>query len=218
MLRSLLAVPQQHCRCMSSSSSFAVNWLTTDDIPIYKNWINGKFSPSSAQNYYPVTNPATNQVVAQVPQTTPDELNQAVLSAVTAYQDWKRLPIQQRQRIMLNFQQLIRDKTEELAKWITLENGKTMADARGDVFRGLEIVETACMMADRLMGESLGGIASSMDCVSYRQPLGVCAGIAPFNFPAMIPLWMFPIAWYGKTKHVCLLYIVVVVYSRSHSQ
>jgi malonate-semialdehyde dehydrogenase (acetylating)/methylmalonate-semialdehyde dehydrogenase len=194
MMRSLLAAPQHvHRRCISSS---AVDWLTSDDVPVYKNWINGQAQTSSAETFFSVTNPATNQVVAKVPQTTPKELNEAALSASNAYKDWKRVPIQQRQRIMLNFQQLIRDNSDDLANWITLENGKTTADAKGDVFRGLEVVESACMMADRLMGESLGGISSSMDCVSYRHPLGVCSGIAPFNFPAMIPLWMFPIAWY----------------------
>ena len=83
---------------------------------------------------------------------------------------------------------------DDLAYCITMENGKTLADAKGDVFRGLEVVEAACDLGSKLMGESLGNISNGMDCVSYRVPLGVCAGIAPFNFPAMIPLWMFPIA------------------------
>jgi malonate-semialdehyde dehydrogenase (acetylating)/methylmalonate-semialdehyde dehydrogenase len=164
---------------------------------IYQRWQDGAFVAShgaTATEFFPVINPATNDVVAQVPQTTSQELNEAVCSAKNAFQDWKKVPIQQRQRVMLEFQSLIRGQTDELAYWITLENGKTLADARGDIFRGLEVVETACNMADKLMGESLAGISSSMDTVSHRQPLGVCAGIAPFNFPAMIPLWMFPVA------------------------
>lgn len=177
----------------------SADWLEkggSQKVPVYKNWNNGTFVSSSATEFYPVVNPATNEEIAKVPQNTSQELNAAVDSAKDAFQDWKDVPVQQRQRVMLEYQKLIRDNTDELAYWITLENGKTLADARGDIFRGLEVVETACNVADKLMGESLGGIASAMDTVSYRQPLGVCAGIAPFNFPAMIPLWMFPVAWY----------------------
>jgi malonate-semialdehyde dehydrogenase (acetylating)/methylmalonate-semialdehyde dehydrogenase len=114
--------------------------------------------------------------------------------AKDAFEEWKLVPVQQRQRVMLKYQQAIRDRTEDLAYLISLENGKTLADARGDVFRGLEMVEAACQTAPLMLGDSLSGISSNMDCVSYREPLGVCAGICPFNFPAMIPLWMFPLA------------------------
>ena len=189
------ATKPRHVR-RSLSSIVSADWLEkTQDVPIYKNWRDGNFASSAAKHFFPVQNPATNEVVAHVPQTTSKEFDDAVCSAKDAFQDWKTVPVQQRQRVMLEYQKLIRDNTDELAYWITLENGKTLADARGDIFRGLEVVETACNMADKLMGESLGGIASSIDTVSYRQPLGVCAGIAPFNFPAMIPLWMFPVAW-----------------------
>ena len=111
-----------------------------------------------------------------------------------AQKEWAQVSIQRRQRIMMEYQQLIRTHTEELAAWICLENGKTLADARGDVFRGLEVVETACHLAPHLLGDSMPSIAPNMDCVNYRYPLGVCSGICPFNFPAMIPLWMFPLA------------------------
>jgi len=164
----------------SLSSIVSADWLekaSGQDAPVYKNWQDGNFASSAAKEFYPVINPATNEVVAQVPQTTSQELDNAVSSAKNAFQDWKTVPIQQRQRVMLEYQKLIRDYTDELAYWITLENGKTLADARGDIFRGLEVVETACNMADKLMGESLGGISASMDTVSFRQPLGVCAGI-----------------------------------------
>lgn len=96
--------------------------------------------------------------------------------------------------MFFKLQGLIRDHTEELAKSITTEQGKTLADARGDVFRGLEVVETACNMGSHIMGETLGNLATGVDTYSYRQPLGVTAGICPFNFPAMIPLWMFPVS------------------------
>lgn len=89
---------------------------------------------------------------------------------------------------------MIRDNTEEIARSITIEQGKTLADARGDVFRGLEVVESVCGMGNLLMGETLGNLARGVDTITLRQPLGVTAGICPFNFPAMIPLWMFPVA------------------------
>jgi malonate-semialdehyde dehydrogenase (acetylating)/methylmalonate-semialdehyde dehydrogenase len=158
------------------------------------NWIDGAFVESTTREWIPVKDPATNQIIGRIPESTPEELDQAIQSAAKAFQTWKAVPVQQRQRVNLRYQQLIRDHTEDIAKWITLENGKTMADARGDIFRGLEVVESACNIADKMMGETLGGLSTSIDCTTYRQPLGVCAGIAPFNFPVMIPLWMFPLA------------------------
>lgn len=149
---------------------------------------------SKSESFIPVYNPATNELIANVPENTPDEFNQAVEKAKIAFEDWSQVPVQVRQRVMLKFQQAIRDHTEDLAHLITIENGKTLADARGDVFRGLEMVESACFVAPQMQGESLAGISKNMDCVSYKEPLGVVAGICPFNFPAMIPLWMFPLA------------------------
>jgi malonate-semialdehyde dehydrogenase (acetylating) / methylmalonate-semialdehyde dehydrogenase len=96
--------------------------------------------------------------------------------------------------VFFNLQRLIREHTEELAISITTEQGKTLADARGDVFRGLEVVESVCNMGTLLMGETLENLSRGLDTYTYRQPLGVTAGICPFNFPAMIPLWMFPVA------------------------
>jgi len=177
-----------------SSGDWLDETALISDVPTYKNWINGKFVSSSTSTWMDVRNPATNHVIAKVPQTTSSELDDAVQSAKISFESWKNVPVQQRQRIMLRYQDLIRTHTDDLAKLITLENGKTLTDAKGDIFRGLEVVETACNIADKLMGESLGGIGTNIDCISYRQPLGVCAGIAPFNFPAMIPLWMFPVA------------------------
>ena len=170
--------------------STAVDWLEGS----YKNWIGGKYVASSTSSFIDVKNPATQELVGRVPQSTSEEVQSAIQAAQTAFPAWRQVPIQQRQRIMLQYQSLIREHTDELAYWITLENGKTIADAKGDIFRGLEVVETCCNMADKMMGETLGGIGSNIDCISYRQPLGVCAGVAPFNFPVMIPLWMFPVA------------------------
>jgi malonate-semialdehyde dehydrogenase (acetylating) / methylmalonate-semialdehyde dehydrogenase len=137
-----------------------------------------------------VRNPATQELVCRVPQSTPEELARAEAGAKEAYLAWKEVPIQQRQRVFFKFQALIREHTEALAHSITIEQGKTLADARGDVFRGLEVVETACNAATGTMGETAENLARGIDTYSYRQPLGVTAGICPFNFPAMIPMWM----------------------------
>lgn len=163
-------------------------------MPVYSNLIGGQFVPSTSSQLIDVTDPATNKLIAQAPQSTASELNSAVSSAKTAFESWRNIPVQQRQRIMLKYQDLIRRYTEDIANLITLEQGKTLTDAKGDIFRGLEVVESACYLGPSLMGEALGSLSDGLDCVSYRQPLGVCAGIAPFNFPAMIPLWMFPVA------------------------
>jgi malonate-semialdehyde dehydrogenase (acetylating)/methylmalonate-semialdehyde dehydrogenase len=183
----------------TATSLSSREWLdssSSSGTPTYKYFENGKFVSSKAHMDLdiPVYNPATNELIAHVPENTPDEFNQAVEKAKIAFEDWSNVPVQVRQRVMLKFQQAIRDNTEDLAHLITLENGKTLADARGDVFRGLEMVESACFVAPQMQGESLAGISRNMDCVSYKEPLGVVAGICPFNFPAMIPLWMFPLA------------------------
>eukprot|EP00980_Cylindrotheca_fusiformis_P001228 scaffold331_cov117-Cylindrotheca_fusiformis.AAC.6 len=168
-------------------------WVTSSGY--YKTFQNGSYTESREKDsYHSVLDPACNEEVGKVPEMTSSEFNLAVASAKDTFQDWKLVPIQHRQRVMLQFQKLIRDRTDDLAYLITLENGKTFADAKGDVFRGLEMVESACFAAPSLMGDSLQGLATDVDCVSYREPLGVCAGICPFNFPAMVPLWMFPLA------------------------
>ena len=178
---------------LSTTTSFA--WLD-EQTGMYKNFVNGQFvSSTSAGETLPVKNPATNDVIGYVPETTVSEFDQVVADAQQYFEDeWKYVPIQQKQRIMLKYQQKIRDYTDDIATLITLENGKTFTDAKGDVFRGLEMVESACFLSPHLLGDSLSNISSTMDCVTYREPLGVCAGICPFNFPAMIPLWMFPLA------------------------
>jgi malonate-semialdehyde dehydrogenase (acetylating)/methylmalonate-semialdehyde dehydrogenase len=118
----------------------------------------------------------------------------AVDSSAAAFKKWRNVSVSERQRVMFRFQALIRENMDELAGLVTKEQGKTLADARGDVFRGLEVVEFACGVASHMMGETVEQVGAGIDTYSYRQPLGVTAGIAPFNFPAMIPLWMFPLA------------------------
>ena len=151
-------------------------------------------SKCPAEECIPLYNPATNELIGLVPQSTPSELKEAEEGAQAAFKKWKEVPVQQRQRVMFKFQALIREHTEDLAASITKEQGKTLPDARGDVFRGLEVVEATCHVGGSLMGETQENVSKGMDCYSYRQPLGVTAGICPFNFPAMIPLWMMSIS------------------------
>ena len=156
--------------------------------------INGQFTKSSTNEWIDITDPATQEIIAKVPQTTDDEINQAVAAAKAAFQTWRKTPITTRARIFLKYQALIREHMDELAEILTAEQGKTIADARGDVFRGLEVVEHAAGIANLQIGDYVENVASGVDTYSIWQPLGVCAGITPFNFPAMIPLWMFPMA------------------------
>ena len=156
--------------------------------------INGQFVESQTTEWRDVVNPATQQVLARVPFATQDEINAAVASAKEAFKTWKKTPIGARARIFLKLQQLIRENMGELAALLTAEQGKTLPDAEGDVFRGLEVVEHASAIGNLQLGELANNVASGVDTYTLLQPLGVCAGITPFNFPAMIPLWMFPMA------------------------
>lgn len=159
-----------------------------------KLFIDGKFQESQATQWIDLHDPATNNLVTRVPQSTQSEMEMAAESAKNAFQSWKRSTVLTRQQLMLKLQNVIRRDMKKLAANITLEQGKTLADAEGDVLRGLQVVEHSCSAGSLLLGESLQNIANDMDCVSYKLPLGVTAGICPFNFPAMIPLWMFPMS------------------------
>jgi len=156
--------------------------------------IGGQSIDSKATKWIDVHNPATNQVVTQVPQATNHEMNEAVASAKAAYAIWGKTSPLARQQVMFKYQALIKENLDDIARLITLEQGKTHPDAVGDVMRGLQVVEQSCSLTNLLLGETLPGVSKDMDLTSYRTPIGVCAGIAPFNFPAMIPLWMFPMA------------------------
>ena len=157
------------------------------------NFINGRFVDSTSSKFFPVYNPATNALVCHVPQSTDHELREASESAHAAFSFWKGTSVISRQRKMLDLQLAIRDNIKRLAASITEEQGKTLGDAEGDVLRGLQVVEQACAIPSLLMGDHLP-VSSDMDTFTIREPLGVVSGICPFNFPAMIPLWMFPLA------------------------
>jgi malonate-semialdehyde dehydrogenase (acetylating)/methylmalonate-semialdehyde dehydrogenase len=164
------------------------------NVPTVKLLIGGKYLESKAKDWRDVVNPATQQVLARVPMCGADEVDQAVRSAAEAFKTWRNVPIGQRARIMLKLQELVRRDMKKLAASITAEQGKTLPDAEGDVFRGLEVVEFACSIGTIGLGEIAENVAGGVDTYFIRQPIGVCAGISPFNFPAMIPLWMFPMA------------------------
>ena len=156
--------------------------------------IDGEWVESQSNEWHDIVNPATQQVLAKVPFATALEVDAAIAAAQRAFQTWKLTPIGARMRIMLKLQALIREHSKRIAAVLSAEQGKTIADAEGDIFRGLEVVEHACSIGTLQMGEFAENVAGGVDTYTLRQPIGVCAGITPFNFPAMIPLWMFPMA------------------------
>jgi malonate-semialdehyde dehydrogenase (acetylating)/methylmalonate-semialdehyde dehydrogenase len=168
--------------------------VLADQAPTVKLLLDGQFVESDSTEWQDVVNPATQEVIAQVPHATDGEIQAAIASAKRAYKDWKNTPIAARARIMLKLQALVREHMSRIARTLSAEQGKTLADAEGDVFRGLEVVEHACSIGSLQLGEFAENVAGGVDTYTIRQPIGVCAGITPFNFPAMIPLWMFPMA------------------------
>ncbi|MBI3850619.1 MAG: CoA-acylating methylmalonate-semialdehyde dehydrogenase [Verrucomicrobia bacterium] len=142
----------------------------------------------------PVFNPSIGETIAECPIGTAADVNAAVEAAHAAFPAWMETPPVERVRILFKFKALLEENLEDLVRWNTREHGKTLVESRGDVKRGIEMVEFACGVPSLLMGEVLGNIARGIDCESIRQPLGVCVGITPFNFPAMVPLWMYPVA------------------------
>ena len=157
-------------------------------------FIGGEWITVSGVPTTPVHNPSVGEVIAETPMCGADVIDQAVQAAAKAFPTWMETPPVERARILFRLKVLLEDHFDELARSVTTEHGKTLAEARGDVRRGLENIEFACGAPSLLMGESAENVARGIDCDSIRQPLGVVAGITPFNFPAMVPLWMWPIA------------------------
>ncbi|XWS63068.1 hypothetical protein CRYUN_Cryun06bG0064900 [Craigia yunnanensis] len=162
--------------------------------PRVPNLIGGRFVDSQSFASIDVINPATQAVVSQVPLTTNEEFRAAVFAAKRAFPSWRNTPITIRQRIMFKFQELIQRDIDKLAMNITNEHGKALKDAYGDVLCGLEVVEHACGLATLQIGEFVSNVSNGVDSYRISEPLGVCAGICPFDFPAMIPLWMLSFA------------------------
>jgi len=161
---------------------------------IIPNAIGGAPAPSSSTRRQPVFNPATGEPVAELPLSTVEELDAAVAAAKAAQPAWGAMPPLKRARFMFKFKELLDARAADIARAISREHGKTHDDALGEVARGIEVVEFACGIPHLLKGEFSRNVGPSVDSYSDRQPLGVCAGITPFNFPAMVPLWMYPVA------------------------
>ncbi|ANB12267.1 aldehyde dehydrogenase (NADP(+)) ALD4 [Sugiyamaella lignohabitans] len=176
----------------SSSFQVARNHDKIQNPGTTKFYVNNEFVESKTSKWIDVHDPATNNLVTRVPQSTPEELTAAVDAAEKAFKTFKNTTILSRQQIAFNYVRLIREHWDELASLITLEQGKTFADAKGDVLRGLQVAETATAVTTQLTGELLE-VSRDMETKTYREPLGVIGAICPFNFPAMIPLWSIPL-------------------------
>ncbi len=159
-----------------------------------QHFVNGKKFLGESKRVGKVFNPATGEQSAEVKLATAKDVNEAVESARKAFESWSNKPPLQRARVMFKFKELIEKNSDELTKIIVSEHGKVYEDAKGSLIRGLEVVEYACGIPQMLKGEFTENVGSNVDSWSIRQPLGVCAGITPFNFPAMVPMWMFPMA------------------------
>jgi malonate-semialdehyde dehydrogenase (acetylating)/methylmalonate-semialdehyde dehydrogenase len=157
-------------------------------------YINGEFFESRTSQWKDVINPANQEKLSEVPYATANEMELAIKAAQEAFFQWRDIPVPERVRYFFKYQQLLKEHQEDIARVLCQENGKNFEDGMGDVWRGIEVVEHACSAANHLMGETVENVARKIDSYSMIQPLGVCAGITPFNFPAMIPLWMFPLA------------------------
>ncbi|NLP51361.1 CoA-acylating methylmalonate-semialdehyde dehydrogenase [Bacillus sp. RO1] len=168
--------------------------ITSKDTRVLQNFIDGKWVDSKGSEQMEVINPATKECLAKVPISTKEDVAEAVKAAKTAFKTWKDMPVPKRARIMYAYHHLLTQNHDELAKLIVLENGKAFKEAHGEVQRGLECVEFAAGAPTLMMGETLSNIAEDIDSSMYRYPLGVVGGITPFNFPMMVPLWMFPLA------------------------
>ena len=163
----------------------------TDVVP---NLIAGRWTVPATAVFGEVFNPSRGEVIARVPLSGPAEVDAAVQAAAKAFASWGHTPAPKRAACLFRYRDLLEQHFEELARLVTRENGKTFEEAKGDVRRGIEVVEFACGIAHLTKGESLPQVADQIDAVTMREPLGVCAGITPFNFPAMVPMWMFPLA------------------------
>ena len=162
---------------------------------IMKPFINGQFIDSVSEKFNTIYNPSTGEVLAKVPCCTKDEVEQAIAAAKAAYPAWRDTPVRKRAAIMMKLRNLIEEHMEELTDLCARENGKCWSEATGDVGKALEMTELACSAPSLLMGESLMNTSTGYDTTLYREPIGVFAGIAPWNFPAMIPVgWMAPLA------------------------
>ena len=157
-------------------------------------YINGSWERPDGRTSGSVLNPATGGVLAELPYADDSDVDKAVRTAHDAFLKWRDVPVIDRVQVLYRFKTLLEKHAAELAAILTRENGKTADDAKAEVRRAIQMVEVACGMPSLMMGDSLNDVASGIDCKTVRQPIGVCAGITPFNFPAMVPMWMVPFA------------------------
>lgn len=168
--------------------------MISSDVNVMKNFIGDRWIEAKSGETITVPNPATGETIAQVTISGKEDVDEAVAAAKEAYGDWAAVPVPNRTRLLFNYLHLLKEQKEALAEIITLENGKSFKDAQGEVQRGIEVVELATSTPNLMMGDALPSIAQGIDGSIWRYPIGVVAGITPFNFPMMVPLWMFPLA------------------------
>ena len=177
-----------------ATGSLATKPGSSRDAEVLRNFIGGRWVETRAREFLDVYNPARGEVIARTPLSTGEDLDAAVLAAKKAFPAWRDTPAVARARALFRFRQLLEENFEELARTVTTEHGKTIDESRGSVRRGIECVEVACGSPSLMMGYGLENISSGIDCQVIKQPIGVVAAIAPFNFPAMVPLWFLPFA------------------------
>jgi len=168
--------------------------MDTRVIPELQHYVGGRRVDGTSGRFGDVYNPATGEIAARVPFASAEETRAAIAAAEKALPQWSALSPARRAQVLYRYRELILANIEELARLLSSEHGKTIPDAKGSITRGLEVVEFACGIPQLLKGEYTEGVAGGVDSYSVRQPVGVCAGITPFNFPAMVPMWMFPMA------------------------
>src|SRR5438034_2949088 len=164
------------------------------DVQTLDNFIGGRWVKARATEFFDVHNPAVGDVIGRTPLSTSADVDAAVDAGRAAFPGWRETPVNARAQALYKFKALLEQHFDELARTVTTEHGKTLDEARGSVRRAIECVEVACGAPSLMMGVGLEDIAKGIDCHVVRQPLGVCAAIAPFNFPAMVPLWFLPFA------------------------
>ena len=175
-------------------STVAEPTVSTQKKPAFTlSWIAGEWAVPVGP-HHPIVNPANGDALATLPHAGASEVNRAAKAAYQAWFEWRELPVIDRVQPLYRFRALLEKYVRDIATILTRENGKTLEDAMTEVRRGIQMVEVACGMPSLMMGDSLNDVAKGIDCRTIRQPLGVCAGITPFNFPAMVPLWMYPFA------------------------
>src|SRR5204863_9061664 len=164
------------------------------DVLILDNFIGGRWVKAQTAEFFDVHNPAVGDVIGRTPLSSAADVDAAVQAATAAFPAWRDTPVNTRAQVLHRLKALMEQHFEELARVVTTEHGKTLDEARGSVRRGIECVEVACGAPSLMQGFGLEDISQGIDCHVVRQPLGVCAAIAPFNFPAMVPMWFLPFA------------------------